>query len=209
LIVALPAVAALLVAACGARTGLFQPEATRDASVDAPTESGIFDVTAECSPATYCDQSDPQHVYSCGQPVQQCGLLEQCEEREDSAGCVNPCLDSLGNDTSNGCEFYAVEMDMTPQASGVCYAVFVVNQWKTGEAAKIQVSLGGKVLPIEHFARIPVGKGTNITYAPFDAEAGLATNQIAILFLSRDPNHSADPDASPGDPALLADCPQA
>jgi hypothetical protein len=187
-----------------------------DAAPDATSEAGVRDATAECSPATYCDQRDPQHVYSCGEPVQQCGSLEQCEEREDSASCVNPCLDSLGNNTSNGCEFYAVEMDMAPEAVGVCYAVFVVNQWTTGEPAKIEVSLGSQVFSnteLEQFARIPVGKGTDITYAPFDANAGLATNQIAILFLSRDPTHAGDPGANSNpkdhasDPAILADCP--
>jgi hypothetical protein len=201
--------AALLVIACGARTGLFDTRGDASEIPDATVEaSPIPDVSVECSPVPYCDQSDPQHVYSCGQPIQQCGLLEQCEAREDSATCINPCVDSLGNDTSNGCEFYAVEMDMTPEAVGVCYAVFVVNQWRTGAAAKIQVSLGDKVLPIEQFARIPVGKGTGITYAPFNAEAGLAANQIAILFLSRDPTHAGDNiNPQPSDPAFLADCP--
>jgi len=197
-------VGAALVVACGARTGLFVPDNTPDAT----SEAGVADVAAECSPATYCDQRDLQHVYSCGEPVQQCGSLEQCEEREDSASCINPCLDSLGNNTSNGCEFYAVEMDMADMAVGVCYAVFVVNQWPTGEPAKIEVSLGSKVFSnteLEQFARIPVGKGTDITYAPFDANAGLATNQIAILFLSRDPTAASDPTKS--DPRFLADCP--
>jgi hypothetical protein len=200
--------AASLAVACGARTGLPVPDVERDASIDAaPGADALFDVVPECSPATYCDQSDPAHVYSCGRAVQQCGLLEQCEAREDSAACVNPCLDSLGNDTSNGCEFYAVEMDVTEEAAGVCYAVFVVNQWRTGEPAKIQVDLGGKVLPIDQFARIPVGKGTGITYAPFDTETGLPANQIAILFLSRDPTHAGDPNPATSDPAVLANCP--
>jgi hypothetical protein len=197
--------------ACGARTGLFEPDAAvdmPDATVDSPP-----DVVAECAPVSYCDQSDLRHVYQCGQPVQTCtDPLTQCEEREDSASCVNPCLDSLGNDTSNGCEFYAVEMDMTASGTGVCYAVFVVNQWKTGALANITVDLNGQNLPIEPFARIPVGKGAGITYAPFPAD-GLATNQVAILFLSRDPTHANDPGANtrPGlhaeDPAVLADCP--
>jgi IgGFc binding protein len=189
--------------ACGARTGLFEPDAS-----DAPdaTVEAAADVSNECSPVSYCDATDPAHVYVCGKAVQTCQSLEQCEEREDSATCVNPCLDSLGNNTSNGCDFYAVEMDMTPEAVGVCYAVFVVNQWSTGALAKLQVSRGGQTLPIEQFARIPVGKGADITYAPFPA-AGLATNQIAILFLSRDPTHAGDLRPTPEDPAFLADCP--
>ncbi len=192
--------------ACGARTGLFEPMVDASDVPDA-TMDGPSDVVAECSPVRYCDQSDLRHVYACGQPVQTCtDSLTQCEEREDGASCVNPCLDSLGNDTSNGCEFYAVEMDMTPEGTGVCYAVFVVNQWKTGALAKITVDLNGKMLPVEQFARIPVGKGAGITYAPFPAE-GLATNQVAILFLSRDPTHAGDRGGGASDPAFLADCP--
>jgi hypothetical protein len=207
------AVAGIMVA-CGARSELFVGEGPHDATTDvrdAPAgdgplvEGGPLDVQVECATPSYCVQGDPGHVYKCGVPIFQCSSLEQCEEREDGALCVNPCVDSLGNDTSNGCEFYAVEMDTTQEVMGVCYAVFVVNQWKTGEPAKIQVDLAGQVMPIDQFARIPVGQGTGITYAPYDPSKGLPTNQIAILFLSRDPNAASDP--IPTDPRVLADCP--
>jgi hypothetical protein len=210
------AIAALAVAAffaaCGARTGLPQPEPGADATADVVhpdgplVEGGPLDVQVECATPTYCDPSDLGFVWKCGQRVFQCSSLEQCEERESGAACVNPCLDSLGNDTSNGCEFWAVEMDTTPEAEGVCYAVFVVNQWKTGEPAKIEVSQAGKVLPVASFARIPQGHGTTLKYAPFDPAAGLPKNEIAILFLSRDPNAASDP--TPTDPRVLAACPQ-
>jgi hypothetical protein len=221
-------------AACGARTGLFVPDepfvveagledsVAEDVAVNSLAEAGIatsnpydgpVDSPADCSDPTYCEPNDPGYIYRCGQAIAQCGLLAQCEERAGTARCINPCLDSLGNDTSNGCDFYAVEMDTTPASTGVCYAVFVVNQWKSGEPARLEVTLGDNVLPVEQFARIPAGTGTGITYGPFNAEAGLPTNQIAVLFLSRDPSHSgdpravADPKTFASDPALLADCP--
>jgi hypothetical protein len=214
----------LLLIACGARTELIVPGAAPDAEAgadvsefdaedadaehDADSESEADAMDApDCSEETYCDPSDSAHVYECGQIVSTCGSLEQCEGREGGAMCVNPCLDSLGNDTSNGCDFYAVEMDTTPEVAGVCYAVFVVNQWKSGTAAKLEVSRGGQVLPVAQFARIPVGTGSSITYAPFDQRAGLPANEIAILFLSRDPNHAEDPNPNPEDPTLLANCP--
>src|SRR5579864_8528537 len=134
--------------ACGARTGLLVPEGTpageagldtsvapdgsmdsagAEAGPDATTApDGPIDSPTECSDVTYCDPGDPGHVYQCGHPTLTCSVLEQCEEREGGALCVNPCRDSLGNDTSNGCDFYAVEMDTTPEATGVCFAVFVV-----------------------------------------------------------------------------------
>jgi hypothetical protein len=195
--------------ACGSRTGLLEPGPLADASAEGSPpiiEGGPLDVQVDCATPTYCDPSDPGYVWKCGERIYQCSSLEQCEERESGAECVNPCLDSLGNDTSNGCEFYAVEMDTTEEAEGVCYAVFVVNQWKTGEPAKIEVSRGTTVLPIQDFARIPVGHGTGITYATFDPKVGLPANQIAILFLSRDPNAAAST-PNPTDPKALANCP--
>jgi hypothetical protein len=234
----------VLVASCGARTGLDAPlrpdashardsghDATRDTGHDTghdalvdvapPQDAHLLDVIAECATPTYCVENDPNYIYKCGKRIIQCGSLEQCEERCGDAGtlpdasavdggdchaaCVNPCLDTLGQDTSNGCEFYAAEVDTTAEAQGVCYAVFVVNQWKTGLAAQLEVDLNGTVLPIEQFARIPVGTGTNITYAPFSAAQGLAQNQVAILFLSRDPAGLTDSNHT--DPRYLANCP--
>src|ERR1700722_7897324 len=173
------AVAAAFVA-CGARTGLLVPDETGPLY-----DGGPLDVQVDCPSPTYCEASDPGYIYKCGQRIYQCSSLEQCEELESGATCVNPCLDSLGNDTSNGCEFYAVEMDATQEVMGASYAVFVVNQWKTGEPAKITVDQGGAPLPIEQFARIPTGHGTGITYAPFDEAHGLPKSEIAVLFLSR------------------------
>ncbi len=212
-----------MLVACGARTGLLvsedlaaqdaQADVTRDASlsdratVDAPPDGPLFeggplDATSECPDSgTYCDPNDPGYVYACGQKVFQCSSLEQCS----GGKCQNPCVDTLGQDTSNGCEFYAAEMDLTPESVGVCYAVFVVNQWKTGEPAKLQVDLGGAVLPISQFARIPQGIGLATTYQAFNAQQGLAKDQIAILFLSRDP--AADQDPNPFSPRKLAACP--
>jgi hypothetical protein len=201
--------ASVLVVACGARTGLeVGPPLGSEADAAAETgtyEGGPLDVQVECSSTPYCDPGDPNHIYQCGVPIYLCGSLEQCEEQGTGTACVNPCLDTLGNNTSNGCEFYAVEMDVTGEAEGVCYAVFVVNQWKTGEAAKIEVTLNDQVLPVEQFARLPVGTGTGLTYAPYDATAGLPSNQVAILFLSRDP--TATSDLNPDDPRALANCP--
>ena len=212
-------VAAVLIVACGARTGLLVPDESSPSDAEALRDAEALDDArvlrdadapeprAECATPEYCDTSDLRNVYQCGRAVIPCGPLEQCEERDGSALCVNPCLDSLGNDTSNGCDFYAVEMDTPPESSGVCYAVFVVNQWKTGEPARLEVTLGGRSLPVEQFARIPTGTGTGITYGRYDANAGLPANQVAILFLSRDPDHTSDPRPAATDPALIANCP--
>ena len=188
--------------------GAFDAPVEAEASIDAAPifEGGALDAQPECTTPTYCDPKDPGKIFKCDVAVFQCNSLEQCQPAgEEGATCVNPCVDTLGQNTSNGCEFYAAEMDTTPEVAGVCYAVFVVNQWKTGEPARIEVSLDGNVLPIAQFARIPVGNGTTTTYVPYDPNVGLAKDQIAILFLSRDPNAKNDP--TPDDPRVLADCP--
>lgn len=190
-------------AACGSRTGLLVPG-------EGPLyDGGPLDVQVECGTPSYCEAGDPGYLYRCGQRVFQCSSIEQCVPGggEGDARCVNPCLDSLGNDTSNGCEFYPVELDTIFDATGVCYAVFVVNQWKTGERAKIEVDRGGTMLPIEQFARIPTGTGTGITYGPYDAQRGLPANEIAVLFLSRDPTAVTSGQHMPNDPSVLANCP--
>jgi hypothetical protein len=204
------AMSALVVAsvfvACGARTGLLVPD---DGDASELVDGGPLDVQVDCPTPSYCVPSDPGYVYKCGERIYQCSSLEQCEEngaQENGAACVNPCLDSLGNNTSNGCEFYAVEMDTTQEVMGSCYAVFIVNQWRTGEPAKIAVDRGGQALPIEQFARIPSGFGTGVTYTAFDPTKGLPANQIAVLFLSRDPN--AVNSMYPDDPRVLAACPE-
>ena len=237
---------AIVVFACGSRTGLDvdldQPSPSIDSSLDhdvgadhidakidgrdvfdapipfdAPPviEGGPLDVVTDCPDPSTCDPNDLGYVYKCGQRIYQCSSIEQCQQTcsgEDcGAACVNPCLDTLGQDTSNGCEFYPVEMDTVPSAQGVCYAVFIVNQWKTGEPARIEVERGGQLLSLEPFTRIPVGTGTNITYAPYSTAAGLAKDQVAILFLSRDPVKPNDPrdegSFQAEAPFRLADCP--
>jgi hypothetical protein len=206
-------VAGAIVLACGSRTGLLSDEvpvtdasidrdATIDVNPDGPIkEGGKLDVAVDCPEPPYCDPKDPGFVYQCGTRTIECSSLEQCFEGK----CRNPCVDTLGQDTSNGCEFYAAEMDLTDEAAGVCYAVFIVNQWGTGEPARIQVDRGGVTLPIEQFARIPTGTGTSITYAPYSTQTGLAKDQVAVLFLSRDPAAANDP--TPTNPRRLANCP--
>ena len=189
--------------ACGSRTGLLVPDGTGPLFDGGPTDAQV-----DCASPSTCEATDPSYVYRCGQRVYQCSSLEQCREGgggDAGAACVNPCLDSLGNDTSNGCEFYAVEMDTTAEVAGSCYAVFIVNQWKTGEPAKITVELGGQALPLAPFTRIPSGHGVGVTYQPFDASKGLPRDEIAVLFLSRDPG--AVVSQSPADPRVLARCP--
>lgn len=204
-----------LLVACGSRTALDvdlilypdagdaadgNPDGLPDAVPDGPLiEGGSLDVTTDCGQPAYCDPNDPGYIYQCGVRIYQCSSLETCV----MAQCKNPCLDTLGQDTSNGCEFYTNVIDLTDQGAGACYAVFIVNQWKTGEPARIAVDRGGVNYNVDLFTKIPSGKGTAISYGAYSNAQGLAKDQIGILFLSRDPNVSGNPT----DPKVLASCP--
>ncbi len=176
-------------------------------------EGGPLDVVTDCEKPAYCDPNDPGFIYKCGVRIFQCSSLETCEllgatdagdaSNAGTASCINPCLDTLGQDTSNGCEFFAGVIDTQPSTAGACYAVFIVNQWKTGEPARIEVDRGGQILPIDQFARIPVGKGTQISYAPYSSAQGLAKDNVAVLFLSGDPSLAG----GGTNPNQLAQCP--
>jgi len=215
-----------LAVACGSRTGLLAGEtvsiadasinvATFDASIStseaAPPifEGGALDVALDCDQPLTCDPTNLGYLYKCGTPVFQCSALENCETQCNdgscAAACVNPCVDTLGQNTSNGCDFYALEVDTADEVAGACYAVFIINQWKTGQPARIDVNYGGQDLPVADFARIPYGQGLDVAYAPYDATLGLPAGEVAILFLSRDPAALNDP--TPNDPRVLASCP--
>jgi hypothetical protein len=216
-----------LAAACGSRTdpgggelaGLVDgsihvttfdaPIVSADTNAPPIFEGGALDVSLDCNQPVECDPQNPGYLYECGTAVFQCSALQQCQESCDggrcAAQCVNPCEDTLGENTSNGCDFYPVEMDTANEVEGACYAVFIINQWKTGQPARIEVDRGGTVLPIEQFARIPYGQGLNVQYAPYDETNGLAQGQVAVLFLSRDPAALTDPTTD--DPRVLASCP--
>ena len=196
----------VIAVACGARSGLYAPDlADTDASISPIREGGALDVSVDCGRPSYCVTNDLGYVYQCEQRVYQCGSLERCQQTTNGAACVNPCVNALGNDTSNGCDFYAVNIDTTPQATGACFAVWVVNQWDSGEPARLEVTRGGAALPIDQFARMPTGTGTNVKYAPYDAVAGLPKDRVAVLFLARDPE--AENDRDPSAPRKLAACP--
>jgi len=81
---------AVLFVACGARTGLDIPGPVPADAAGPLVEGGPLDVSVECATPTYCDPSDLGYVWKCGARTVQCSSLEQCEERESGATCVNP-----------------------------------------------------------------------------------------------------------------------
>jgi hypothetical protein len=107
--------------------------------------------------------------------------------------CVNsactddpPCTAAELAKSSYGCDYWAVKTAQRVEASGACFAVFIANTWPAN--VHITVEHDGVQYPTSDFTGIPSGQGQSINYAPYDDAVGLAENQVAILFLSQDPN---------------------
>ena len=122
----------------------------------------------------------------------------------DGRYCVDGACQQLGAcdaaallQRSEGCDFWAVKTELTPEAEGACFAVFVAN---TGDApAHLAVEYGEQLLAVDSFARIPKGQGQDLTFASFNNAVGLPVGEVAILFLSRGPGPSP---ACPAPPAI-------
>jgi hypothetical protein len=73
-------------------------------------------------------------------------------------------------------------MDDLDDSEGDCFAVFVANASDT--PAHLTVTRNGSDFDVATIARVPSGTGADITYAAFDAEAGLAAGSALVLFLA-------------------------
>jgi hypothetical protein len=93
---------------------------------------------------------------------------------------MGACLSALNDHASVGCDYWATFMD-TSKKNG-CFAAVVANTAST--PAHLAVEYDGKPIAVDQFARIPSGAGASLKYSSFDAKAGLAPGQVAILFLS-------------------------
>jgi hypothetical protein len=138
--------------------------------------------------------------------------IMNCPPDQGCAGgaCVPACQAAAGSKGSIGCDFYTPDPPfyVNGQGStydGACYAVFIANTWS--RPAQITVTRKGQSFPLATFGRIPSGILPNITYDPIPA-TGLPSNQVAVLFLSHNPNamHTlGTPLTCPVTPAVVMD----
>lgn len=128
---------------------------------------------------------DLQKVINCqGSVIETCTPDRVCV----NAACSDapPCEAAQTSKSSLGCDFWAVKTAQLAVASGACFAVFIANTWP--KPVKITVERNGVQLPIATFAGLPSGQGSSITYTPYDAVNGLLEDQVAVIFLSQEPN---------------------
>ena len=156
-----------LVWACGARTQLL-----------APTDAGVSLATDGCT--THCS-ADLHEVLDCrGNVLLTCPADEGC----DGTGCSPACLAAQHNQTTVGCEYYAVDPDADPPSAWARASrrAFVANTWTTPVA--LEVDRDGQTFDLSGFARLPSGNGQSLSYQPL-ANGVLEPGQVAILFLAR------------------------
>lgn len=110
-------------------------------------------------------------------------IVGTCGEEQGCAGgqCIPACDAADANKSSVGCDYYAVNPDVT-WSMGACYAAFVANTWTT--PASVTVERDGATLDVSTFARIPSGSGTSVTYQPLPNNQ-IPPGEVAILFLAQ------------------------
>jgi hypothetical protein len=144
--------------------------------------------------------NDLQKVINChGTVLETCAPDKACANAQCVVG--PPCDAAEQSKSSLGCDFWAVDTAQQAIAAGACFAVYIANTWP--KPVNITVERNGVSLPVAMFAATPSGQGAAITYTPYDDATGLAEDQVAILFLGRDPNGSGI--QCPIDPAITAE----
>jgi hypothetical protein len=137
-----------------------------------------------CSGDLHSILDDNDNVIMTCPPDQGCGAM----------GCVPACESAVENQSSVGCDYYAVEPDAISVAQGGCFAAFIANTW--GVPIKITADYNGTSINIANAARIPMGSGT-ITYAPLP-NGQIPANQVAILFLAHNASIACPGGVTPG-----------
>ncbi|MEZ4451639.1 MAG: IgGFc-binding protein [Nannocystaceae bacterium] len=151
---------------------------TATTGVDTDTDTDT-DTTGEA-----CSQCAPDlhSVQDCmGGTIEACSGTDGCDL--DSKTCINACQAAENSKQSVGCEYYATFMQHWDGPGSRCFAAFVANTWNT--PAKLAVERpAGQMLNMATFTWKPVGNGMNLTYSPYDPNAGLGPGEVAILFLA-------------------------
>lgn len=171
---------AISLAACGNKKNVFDPDSGTgdDAGTEDdgdlildPTEAGEGGSCANCS-------ADLHSVLDCdGNVITTCPPNEGCGP---GGQCIPACDSARANQSTIGCDYYAVNPGSFSEFAGACYAAYIANTWTSD--VTLTVTYGGQALNLAGLARIPSGSGT-ITYSPLP-NGKLPAGKFAILFLS-------------------------
>lgn len=122
---------------------------------------------------------DGKQALDCfGNVVDDCDAVELCA----NGACLPACEAAEQLQSSIGCTYHAVMMDGFAGATGGCFTAFVANTFEA--PAQLTVSFGGTPIDLSTYAKIPQGSGQALTFADYDASAGLGAGEVAIIFLA-------------------------
>jgi hypothetical protein len=153
--------------------------APSDASLEASGDAAS-DVSGEQPCLVFTCSADGRKVLDCwNNEIETCGQTQVCKD----GACKSACVIAEGDKTSVGCHYMAIDMD--EYHGGSCFVAMVANTWPYNAHITVRRRSGAQMvdLPVEQFTRIPVGSGKP-TYNPYSAAAGIAPDQVALVFLS-------------------------
>ena len=104
--------------------------------------------------------------------------------------CVAACQAAAASKGSVGCDFQVATPDFQNSLPPPCFAAFLANNWP--RPMKITVTHNGQSLDASAFGRIPVAGQPETAWTPVPA-TGVPSGQVAVLFLSSDPNAKNGP----------------
>ncbi len=170
------------VAACGTTHSGFGTDGgttTGDASNSDGTLPTFGEAsTSDTTPSTHCSADLHSILDQNNNVVQQCPPDQGC----GASGCVPACQAAQENQSTIGCDYYAVAPDAIPEAQGGCFAAYIANTW--GVPITITADYNGQQINMANAARITSGKGSGLTFSQLP-NGQLPANQVAIVFLSQ------------------------
>lgn len=171
---------AVAVVGCGSKKN---PGFDTDSGPDQTDEGGVIgDLNTDggdaASNVTHCSGDLHSILDSNNNVIMTCPPDQGC----GTGGCVPACDSAAQNQSTVGCDYFAVAPDAIPEAQGGCFAAFIANTW--GVPITLTADYGGMSINMANAARIPMGSGQSITYSPLPG-GKLPANQIAIVFLAR------------------------
>ncbi len=133
-----------------------------------------------------------QHTYGCSPDLQSVidekgNVVSTCPPDEGCNGgkCVAACDAAAAAHGSVGCDFVIATPSFEQGHKSPCFVVFLANNWS--KDVGITVSRGGTTYDVTKFGKIP-SVGTATTSWPAVPSTGLPPGQVAVLFMSSDPN---------------------
>ena len=160
-------------------------------------DAGMNGSGSDAGTGSYCSSDLHDVVDDQGNIVATCPADQGCANGQ----CVPACMAAAASQGSVGCDFVVATPSFFPNITPPCFAVFLANNWPLD--ATITIDRDGHSYSATTYGRVPDGTA-NAAAWPALAGNAIATNGVAVLFLSSDPDshNLATPMTCPVAPAI-------